>query len=63
LRDISDRSTIYKNYWAQWKSFAVRDGVLVRRWQSTDGKKETAQLVVPCSKVKEVLAEMHASIS
>jgi 3-deoxy-D-manno-octulosonate 8-phosphate phosphatase KdsC-like HAD superfamily phosphatase len=51
-RDISDRSTIYKGYWAQWKSFAVRDGVLVRCWESTDGKKETAQIVVPRSKVK-----------
>jgi hypothetical protein len=51
-RDISDRCTNYKSYWAQWKSFAVRDGVLVRCWESTD-RKETAQIVVPRSKVKK----------
>jgi hypothetical protein len=62
-RDISDQSTIYKSYWAQWKSFAVRDGMLVHRWESTDGKKETAHIVVPCSKVKEDLAEMHGGTS
>jgi hypothetical protein len=40
----------------------VRDGVLERGWESTDGK-ETALIVVPRSKVKEVLAEMHGGTS
>jgi hypothetical protein len=40
-RDISDRSPTYKSYWAQWKSLAVSDGVLIRRWESTDGRKKT----------------------
>jgi hypothetical protein len=26
-RDVSDWGPIYKSYWAQWKSHAVRDGV------------------------------------
>jgi hypothetical protein len=38
-RDISDRSPFYKSYLAQWKSLAVRDGVLERHWGSADGKK------------------------
>jgi hypothetical protein len=29
-RDISQRSPVYKNYWAQWMSLTVRDGVLKR---------------------------------
>ena len=29
-RDISNRGQIYKSNWAQWKSFALRDGMLVR---------------------------------
>jgi len=35
-RDISDRSPIYKSYWAQWKSLVVRDGMLERQWGSAD---------------------------
>ena len=58
-KGISDRGPIYKSYWAQWKSFALRDGVLERHWESADGKRNTAHIVIPHSKVKEVLAEMH----
>jgi hypothetical protein len=39
--DISDRGFVYKSYWAQWKSLAVRDGILIRYWESTDGRKKT----------------------
>jgi len=62
-KDISDQGPIYKSYWAQWKSLVLRNGVLVRHWESTDGKKKTAQVVIPRSKVKEVLAEMHGGTS
>jgi hypothetical protein len=58
-RDISDRSPVYKSYLAQWKSLAVRDGVLERHWESCDGKAKTAQTVIPRGKVKEVLVKMH----
>lgn len=58
---IGDRGTIYKSYWAQWKSHALRDGVLECHWESADGKK-TAQIVTPRSKVKELLAEMIRNI-
>jgi len=62
-RDICNRGPIYKSYWVQWKSFALRDGVLVRHWESTDGRKKTAQVVVPQSKVDEVLTELHGGAS
>jgi hypothetical protein len=55
-RDISDRSPVYKRYWAEWKSVAVRDGVLKRQCESADGKTRTAQIVIPQSKV---IAEIH----
>jgi hypothetical protein len=61
-KTISDQGPIYKSYWAQWKSLAVRNGVLVRHWESADGKR-TAQLVIPRSRVKEVLTEMHGGTS
>jgi hypothetical protein len=39
-RDVTDQGPIYKSYWAQWKSLAVRDGVLERHWESADRKKD-----------------------
>ena len=38
-KDISDHGPIYKSYWAHWKSLVLRKGVLVRHWESADGKK------------------------
>ena len=61
-KDFSDRGPIYKSYWAEWKSLALRIGVLVRHWESADGKK-TAQVVIPNSRVKEVLTEIHGGTS
>jgi hypothetical protein len=39
LRDSSNRGPFYKSYWPQWKSLALRDGVLVHHWESADGKR------------------------
>jgi len=62
-KDISDRGPIYKSYWPQWKSLVLRNGVLVRHWESADVKKKTTQVVTAHSKVKEVLVEMHGGTS
>jgi len=37
--------------------------VLVRHWESADWRKKTAQVVVPQSKVDEVLTELHGGAS
>jgi len=37
--------------------------VLERHWESADGKARTAQIVIPRSKVREVLAEIHEGTS
>jgi hypothetical protein len=60
-KDISDRGPIYKSYWVQWKSVALRNGVLVRHWESADRK--MTQVVIPNSRVKEVLTEIHRGTS
>jgi hypothetical protein len=62
-RDISGWGPIYKSYWALWKSLAVRDGMLEHDWESADGTNKMAQIVIPCSKLKEVLVEMHGATS
>jgi hypothetical protein len=36
----------------------VRDGVLERHWQSAKGRSKIAQIVIPWSKVKEVLGKL-----
>jgi hypothetical protein len=42
-RDISNRDPIYKNYWAQLKSLALKDDVFVRHWESDEKKKINAK--------------------
>jgi hypothetical protein len=37
-KDIADRNPTHKSYWAQWKSLAVRNGVLECNWISANGK-------------------------
>jgi hypothetical protein len=37
--------------------------MLEYHWESADGKKRTAQIVIPHGKVKEVLVEMHGGTS
>jgi hypothetical protein len=58
-KDIADRSPTYKSYWAQWKLLAVRNGILERNWESTNGRSTIAQIVLPRSKVQDVLTELH----
>jgi hypothetical protein len=58
-----DRSPTYKSYWAQWKSFAVRNGILEHNWESANGRSQIAQIVLPRSRVKDVLTELHSGSS
>jgi len=46
-KDISDWGPVYKSYWGQWNSFAMKDGVLERLWESAEKKEKTAQIVIP----------------
>jgi hypothetical protein len=59
LDNILDIRTSLTPYWAQWNSLVVRDGMLECHWESTDRRTETTQIIVPQSKAKEVLAELH----
>jgi hypothetical protein len=58
-KDIAECSPTYKSYWAQWKSLAVRNGILERNWESVNGRSTIAQLIIPRSKVKDVLTELQ----
>jgi hypothetical protein len=58
-KDIADHSPLYKSYWAQWNSLTVRNGILERNWESANDRSKIAQIVVPRSRVKDVLTELH----
>jgi hypothetical protein len=54
---------MYKGYWAQWKSIAVRNGILEHHWESTGRRSKVAEIVLPQCKVKDILAELHDGLS
>jgi hypothetical protein len=50
-KDIADRSPTYKSYWVQWNC------------ESADGRSKIARIVLPRSRVKDVLTELHGGPS
>ncbi|GFU71982.1 retrovirus-related Pol polyprotein from transposon 412 [Trichonephila clavipes] len=60
-QDISAYSPTTKHYWALWNSLHLRNGVLYRKFESEDGKTFRWQLVLPRSRIPEVLKELHGS--
>ncbi|GFY16361.1 retrovirus-related Pol polyprotein from transposon 412 [Trichonephila clavipes] len=60
-QDISAYSPTTKQYWALWNSLHLRNGVLYRKFESEDGKTFRWQLVLPRSRIPEVLKELHRS--
>lgn len=56
---ISNQSPHLKTYLAQWDLMEVRDGILVRRWESDDGKSVRFLTVLPQGLRKSVLQELH----
>jgi hypothetical protein len=62
-KDIANCSPMYKSYWAQWKSLTVRNSILECNWESTKGRSQIAQIVLPLSRVKDMLTELHSGLS
>ncbi|GFW60701.1 retrovirus-related Pol polyprotein from transposon 412 [Trichonephila clavipes] len=60
-QDISAYSPTTKQYWALWNSLHLRNGVLYRKFESEDGKTFRWQLVLPRSRIPDVLKELHGS--
>lgn len=58
-QEISSFSPETKYWWAIWDSLEIKEGLLCRRWESTNGKHVSWLLVVPKSKIEEVLKECH----
>ncbi|GBM50992.1 hypothetical protein AVEN_199763-1 [Araneus ventricosus] len=58
-QEIAPESAATKRYWALWDSLHLRDGVLYRKWESDDGSSCRWQLILPKSRIQEVLRETH----
>ncbi|GBL81190.1 Retrovirus-related Pol polyprotein from transposon 412 [Araneus ventricosus] len=62
-QEIAQESPATKRYWALWDSLHLKDGVLYRKWESDDGNSCRWQLILPKSRIQEVLRETHDSAS
>ncbi|GBN46994.1 Transposon Ty3-G Gag-Pol polyprotein [Araneus ventricosus] len=61
--EIAPEIPATKRYWALWDSLHLKDGVLYRKWESDDGSSCRWQLILPKSRIQEVLRETHDSAS
>lgn len=57
--EIATFSATVKSYWAQWKSLKIENELLIRLWESVDGKDNKPQIVLPENRIGEVLQEIH----
>ncbi|GBM57276.1 Transposon Ty3-I Gag-Pol polyprotein [Araneus ventricosus] len=62
-QEIAPESPATKRYWALRDSLHLKDGVLYRRWESDNGSACRWQLILPKSRIPEVLRETHDSAS
>ena len=61
--DVSSWSPNSKRYWTQWELLRLSDGVLWRRWESTDGSITCWLHVLPRTLRDSVMSEAHGSIA
>ena len=61
--EVASMSQPVKAYWAQWNSLALENGSLKRNLENEDGTSTTVQLVLPRSRVTQVLEELHKGTS
>ncbi|POS82547.1 hypothetical protein EPUL_004988, partial [Erysiphe pulchra] len=61
--DVSPLNSRVKSYWAQWDSLILEDGLLKRSLENEEGVAARNQLVIPRSRVPEVLRKLHDGTS
>ena len=60
-KELSSLSSAVKTYWVNWNMLQVKDGVLMKRWESNDGKEVNWKIVLPRLMRSTVLSELHNS--
>jgi len=61
--EVENKDISVQIYWAYWEALVVKDGVLYRRWEAPNLKTSILQLVVPRSKIRQIMEEAHDSPS
>ncbi|GBN32936.1 Transposon Ty3-G Gag-Pol polyprotein [Araneus ventricosus] len=62
-QEIAPENPATQRYWALWDSLHLKDGVLYLKWKRDDGSFCRWQLILPKSRIQEVLRETHDSAS
>ena len=55
--EMSVVSLATKAYWGEWQRLVMKDGVIYRKWESSDGVQVHTQVLVPTGKRKEILQQ------
>ncbi|XP_030845845.1 uncharacterized protein LOC115925941 [Strongylocentrotus purpuratus] len=58
-KEMSMLSSAVKTYWINWELLEIKDEILVRRWESDDGKEVNWKTVLPKSLRSVALADLH----
>ncbi|XP_011634591.1 uncharacterized protein LOC105425493 [Pogonomyrmex barbatus] len=57
--EVSSKGLSTKIYWHQWHALEVQNGILHKRWEAPNLTNSFLQLMIPRSKVKQILEEAH----
>ena len=61
--DVSPKSNVVKTLWSFWPRLSIREGLLKRRFESTDGRSEYWQIVLPKKLHAEFLSLVHGGMT
>lgn len=62
-QQISEHGEVTKSCWAQWDSLIMRKEILHRKWKTEDGTGDHPQIILPKSRITEVMKEFHKGTS
>jgi len=60
---IVSKGTAAKVYWSYWDSLEIQNGVLYKRWETPNLKNTVIQVIVPKTRIKQILEEAHDFLS
>ena len=61
--EVAGTSPTTKRYWAQWDLIHLRDGVLMRAWESSGGHGKKWLTIVPQGQKKDIMAQSHGAVA
>lgn len=59
--EVTAESYMGKSLWAQWSRLALKDELLCRMWEVEESNNTTYQIVMPLSRQRFILQQMHDS--